>query len=70
MKADKLRGPQGKETGVLDSWVSKKSGHSASLAPTPLGLSRSTYYLLNNYFCVGEGRSRMQGRNMKSVLLL
>lgn len=42
---------------VLGSWVSKKSGHRVSLAPTPLGLGRSIYYLLNNYFSCwgGEG---------------
>lgn len=53
-----LRGPQGERNGVPDPWISKKSGHSVSLAPTPLGLSM--YYLLNNYFLCwgGEGEGK------------
>lgn len=49
--------PEEEGTGVPDSWISKKSCHSVSLTPTPLGLGRSIYYLLNNYFLCwgGEG---------------
>lgn len=57
------RGPRQEGAGGPDSWLSEKSGHRVSVAPTPLGLSRSIYYLLNYYFLCwgGEGGGRRRG---------